>query len=66
MTHYIEPLFPEHISDETAVALSEFLHNLAGDCDSRYAHQLRSYYARQREVYDPDHPWISPPSKPDL
>lgn len=66
MTPDIEPLFPDQISDQTAAVLSEFLHALAGDCDARYASQLRRHYARQYVVYDPDHPWISPPSDPDL
>jgi hypothetical protein len=66
MTHDIESIFPGHISDKTAAVLSECLHILAGECDTRYAHQLRRYYANQRVVYDPDHPWISPPFEPDL
>lgn len=57
----IEPLFPNGISDEAAAVLSEFLHSLAGDCDARYFIQLRRYYARQQTLFDPDHPWISPP-----
>jgi len=63
MTPDIEPLFPEQISDHTAVVLSEFLYALACDCEARYAAQLRRYYARarHRDLYDPDHPWLSPP-----
>ena len=60
----IEPRFPVGISDEAAAALSEFLQNLAADCDSRYFVQLRRYYAKQHVVYDPDHPWLSPPHEP--
>jgi len=66
MTPDIEPFFPEHISDRTAAILSEFLHSLAGDCDARYASQLRRHYAKQHDVYDPDHPWISRLSEKDL
>jgi hypothetical protein len=57
----IEPLFPDGISDETACVLSEFLHALAAACDSRYFTQLRRYHARQRNLYDPEQPWRSPP-----
>jgi hypothetical protein len=62
MTPNIEPFFPDQISDKTAAILSEFLHTLAGECDARYANQLRRHYAKQHIVYDPDHPWLSPPS----
>ena len=62
MTDDFESLFPYPISDQTAVVLSEFLHALAEYCDAQYAHRLRRYYAKQRVVYDPDHPWVSPPS----
>ena len=66
MTTDFESLFTYQISDQTAVVLSEFLHALADQCDAQYAHRLRRYYAKQRVVYDPNHPWISPPSEPDL
>lgn len=56
-----EPLFPNGLSDENVAVLSEFLHALASDCDSRYFVQLRRYYARQETLGDPDHPWKSPP-----
>ena len=66
MTTNFESLFPYPISDQTAAVLSEFLHALADQCDAHYAHRLRRYYAKQRVVYDPDHPWISPPFNNDL
>ena len=62
MTPDLESIFPYQISDQTAVAFSEFLHAMADQCDAQYAHRLRRYYAKQRVVYDLDHPWISPPS----
>jgi len=65
MTPDIEPIFPDQISDKTAVVLSEFLHFLAGECDARYASQLRRHY-RTKYIYDPDQPWISWPSDSDL
>ena len=59
----LEPVFPDDLSDETASVLSEFLHQLAAACESRYFVQLRRYHRRQMNLYDPDAPWRSPPSK---
>ena len=59
--HRFDPLFPDAISDENASALSEFLHQLAAACESRYFVQLRRYHRRQMNLYDPDTPWRSPP-----
>lgn len=56
-----DPLFPHSLSDESACALSEFLHQLATACESRYLVQLRRYHRRQMNLYDPDAPWRSPP-----
>src|SRR3546814_6667619 len=36
-----QPLFPDDLSDEAAVALSAFLYDLAVACESRYLVQLR-------------------------
>jgi len=66
MTPDIEPIFPDQISDRTAAILSDILYALAADCESRYISQLRRYYARNHDVYDPDHPWISRPTDSDL
>ena len=30
------PLFPDGLSDESAAAISEFLHQLAAACEARY------------------------------
>ena len=51
-----DPVFPDGLSDETASALSEFLHQLAAACESRYFVQLRRYHRRQMNLYDPDAP----------
>ena len=60
-----DPLFPDGLSDESASALSEFLHQLAAACESRYFVQLRRYHRRQMSLYDPDAPWQSPtPDRP--
>ena len=58
-----DPLFPDGISDETASALSEFLHQLAAACESRYFVQLRRYHRRQMNLYDPEAPWRAPPAE---
>jgi len=61
MTSRLDPLFPDDLSDETALALSAVLHALAAACDSRYFTQLRRYHSRQRNLYDPEPPWRTPP-----
>jgi len=59
--HCFDPLFPDGLSDESASALSEFLHQLAAACESRYFVQLRRHHLRPMNLYDPDAPWRSPP-----
>ena len=58
-----EPVFPDGLSDEAASALSEFLHQLAAACGTRYFVQLRRYHRRQMNLYDPDDHWRMPPTK---
>ena len=57
-------LFPKGLSDEAAVALCDFLFQLATTCESHYFVQLRRHHDRQRNLYDPEEPWIFPPSDP--
>lgn len=57
----IEPLFPEHLTDEVASVLSAFLHDLAAACENRYFTQLRRHHEGQRIIHDPEHPWRSQP-----
>jgi hypothetical protein len=57
-------LFPNHLSDEAAADLVELLHTLAAACEYRYFSQIRRHHANQRNLYDPEQPWLSPPSKP--
>ena len=59
-----ENFFPDNLTDTAAAALSEFLHNLAEACESRYFIQLSRYYESKRTVYDPEQPWRSPPPDP--
>jgi hypothetical protein len=54
-------IFPDAVSDETAVALSMFLYDLASECERRYLTQLRRYRAAQLNLFDPDCPWKRPP-----
>jgi hypothetical protein len=44
-----DSLFPNHISDEAAFELSEFLHVLALTCDEKYFAQLRRHIDAQTE-----------------
>lgn len=60
---HFEPAFPDGLSDEAASALSEFLHQLAAACETRYFVQLRRYHRRQMNLYDPDDHWRMPPTK---
>jgi hypothetical protein len=59
-----QPLFPDDLSDEAAVALSAFLYDLAAACESHYLVQLRRSRRRQLNLYDPERPWLRPPLKP--
>ena len=56
-------LFPDDISDETAAVLSELLYELAVACETRYLTQIRRYHNGQKNLYDPERPWLSPPAK---
>ena len=59
----VESLFPNHLSDEAAAALCDFLQALAGACESRYLTQLHRHHAGQLNLYDPESPWRSPVAK---
>jgi hypothetical protein len=50
-------MFPDAVSDETAVALSMFLYDLACECERRYASQIRHYRSAQQMLLDPERPW---------
>ena len=55
-----DPLFPADLSDETATALCDFLHELAAFADSRYLAQILRYRRQhQPPPFDPDRPWLS-------
>ncbi|WP_081577476.1 hypothetical protein [Acidithiobacillus thiooxidans] len=60
----LELLLPDNLSDETATALCDVLHDLAFVCDSRYMAQALRYRERQRSVPTPEHPWRSSPPDP--
>ena len=55
-----DPLFPADLSDETATALCDLLHELAASADSRYLAQILRYRRQhQPPPFDPDRPWLS-------
>jgi len=64
MTRRRNSLFPDGLSDEAAVALCDFLFQLATACESHYLVQLRRHYDRQRNLYDPEEPWLFPHTDP--
>ena len=53
----MEQLLPKQISDETAVALCDFLVGLNMAVEIRYLHQLRRYHEAHRTPVNPEHPW---------
>lgn len=53
----MEQLLPKQISDETAVALCDFLAELNMAVEIRYLHQLRRYHEALHPPVDPKHPW---------
>lgn len=57
-------LFPDGLSDESAAAISEFLHQLAPACEARYLVPLRRHRSRQMNLYNPEAPWRIPPGEP--
>jgi hypothetical protein len=63
MKFRLDPIFPENIADDTAVALSEFLYNLACECETHYIVQIRRYHTKQFTLFDEDQPWVAPPKK---
>ena len=65
MTDDQPPLFPAGLSDATAAALCDFLHELAAAADNRYLPQLQRHRRQQEPPpYDPLRPWHSPPHDP--
>jgi hypothetical protein len=58
-------LFPDDLSDATAAALCDFLHELTAAADSRYLAQLLRYQREQEPPPpDPAQPWRSRPRDP--
>lgn len=64
MNPEFDPVFPQAISDETAASLQQFLSALLLACENRYLGQLMRYNRAQRNLYDPEEPWRSPPTAP--
>jgi hypothetical protein len=59
-----QPLFPNPLSDEAASQLADFLYALADAYENRYFNQIRRHHSGQRNLYHPEHPWLSPPPPP--
>ena len=57
MTDEVERLLPNHISDESAAVLCDFLAELSMAAESRYFCQIRRYREENRTAVDPQHPW---------
>lgn len=54
----LDRLFPEGLSDETVIAVSELLNELANHWESRYFQRIRAYQAQaQSDLFDPMEPW---------
>lgn len=64
MKRHRHSLFLDGLSDESAAAISEFLHQLAAACEARYPVQLRRHRSRQMNLYDPQASWKIPPGEP--
>ena len=57
----LDDVFPDGISDETAAVVGEVLAELLMWWDAHYLDQIRRHNSGQRNLYDPDEPWRSPP-----
>ena len=53
----MELLFPRHISDESAVAICDFLAELLLVVDNRYLHKYKRYREAHSQPFDPQYPW---------
>lgn len=54
----LDSLFPERLSDETVIAVSELLNELANHWESHYFHRIRAYQAQApSDLFDPMVPW---------
>ena len=56
-------LIPDDLPDEAATALARFLYDLAMACESRYLAQIQRHHRGQKNLYDPERPWLSAPAK---
>jgi hypothetical protein len=54
-------LFPEGLSDEAVWAMRDCLQTLHMAFESRYLSQLIRQRKSLETVYDPEHPWRTPP-----
>jgi hypothetical protein len=59
-----DTLFPDGITDETAAAIGDLLHEFLFAWEGTYFAQLRRHPTRQLDLFDPEAPWRSPPKNP--
>lgn len=57
MTDEVDRLLPNHISDESAAVLCDFLAELSMAADGRYLCQVRRHREENHTTVDPDHSW---------
>lgn len=54
----LDTLFPDGLSDEAVMAISELLYDLAMQWESHYSQRIRAYHERQQlDLFDPEQPW---------
>jgi hypothetical protein len=54
-------LFPDGLSDEVVWAMRDCLQTLHMAFESRYLSQLMRHRKSLETLYDPEHPWRTPP-----
>jgi hypothetical protein len=54
-------MFPDGLSDEVVWAMRESLQTLHMTFESRYLSQLMRHRKSLETLYDPEHPWRTPP-----
>lgn len=56
-----DALFPDALSDEAACATRDCLQTMLMAFESRYLSQLIHHRKSLETLYDPEHPWRTPP-----
>lgn len=54
----LDTLFPDDLSDEAVMAISELLYDLAMHWESHYSQRIQAYHQRQQlDLFDSEQPW---------